>query len=173
MRGHLDTRRTRRSEAHDRGIAEIQGKENQMSFYTHDDEAERLHCDSLDDAMQEYTETVDPGEWTREVEIYRFESSPFSEGTKKSYAERAIGNLIESLDEDHSDPDGDGTEITDEMMDAAREFVDKVLTKYESFWLQKVETIKIDLVEWYELSDDDDDEVKTAIARLRAEATAP
>lgn len=139
-----------------------------MSYFSHNYEVEQLYCDSIDEAMQEYVDDVDHSKWDKQVEIYRYEPMKISDAQKQRWSEWALENLIENLDEEHGDPDGETT-ITKEMETAAREFVDKVIAGYHVWSCEKVETIKVDLVEWYNaLPGEEDEEGSAAIERLKA-----
>lgn len=141
-------------------------------FYSHDKGCEILTYETIDEAMEEYTQDVHTTDWPKEITIYRFERMPIPEKRKAYLSERAIESLIEKLDEEHGEPEGDGTEITNEMLAAAREFVDKVIAKYTVWGCEVAGEETVNVADWAEANLLPDDEVQEAITRLRKEASA-
>jgi len=66
----------------------------------------------------------------------------------KSLAINALDSMLETLDEEHSNPEGDGTARTDEMQKAAVEFATVVLDGYTSWACEIVKTETINVQEW-------------------------
>lgn len=88
---------------------------------------ERLDTEP-DDVIQR---VVDDGhtEWPVEVLEFRRMDIPSAEWLGKT----ALENMLETLDEEHSDPEGNGTEPTDAMITAALAFGEAIRKDYVSW----------------------------------------
>jgi len=64
-----------------------------------------------------------------------------------------LERLIEDLDEEYSNPEGNGTVYTDKMKVAAKEFVDVILDEYTSWACELVKRETIDVQEWIKRRD--------------------
>ena len=93
---------------------------------------ERLKTD-MDDAIEEVVEScggVDEVEWPVQLLVFR----PMDVQRLACYvAKRALDDVLEYLDEEHSDPDGDATEPTSAMKAAADAFAKVVTDEYVSW----------------------------------------
>lgn len=67
-------------------------------------------------------------EWP--VKVLEFRRMKVSESHKKSLSKSVLDSVLESLDEDYADENGDYTKPTDPMQLAARKFVDEVVRHY-------------------------------------------
>lgn len=100
------------------------------SFWGMEDE-ERLSCTEIGERVQKFCEDYEGDEPIPEtIELIGFDSMKVNEG---SYAEWLLDNLLETLDEEYGDPDGDGTEPTEGMKQAANEFIKKVFSEYHAW----------------------------------------
>lgn len=62
--------------------------------------------------------------------------------------ERILESVLESVDEDHAEPGGDGTSPTPAMLEAAYAFANAVEDGYESWACEVVETRVVNVREW-------------------------
>lgn len=95
------------------------------------EDQERLD-ESVEEVIQDLLDGLDEGEtakigWPIKVIVYR--RVDLSKQVVR-LADIVLADLLERLDEDNSDPDGDGTEPTATMRQAARQFVSAVLAEY-------------------------------------------
>ena len=100
---------------------------------------ERLKS-SIDEVLEDVAECTD--NWP--VEVFSFRRMDV-----KRHAEllacHALEHMLETLDEEHSDPDGNPTEPTERMKVAAREFADAVVNDYVSWACEPTgEVIKVE-----------------------------
>ena len=47
-----------------------------------------------------------------------------------------IAEILENLDQEHSDPDGDYTKPTKEMLEASNKLAEIIKSQYKSFWIE-------------------------------------
>jgi len=106
-------------------------------FWAIEDEEELAHTD-LDDAVSEYLDGFMSPKMTQDdwdaipetVEVLGYKRmDPLSAGSVDHYG--PLDHLLESLDEEYGDPNGDPTKRTPAMEAAAKEFLEKVLAEYE------------------------------------------
>jgi len=88
----------------------------------------RLIDNNCDQPGESFDSIADRMTWP--VKVLKFKRATVSESHKKSLATSALEGVLESLDEDHSDPGGDYTKPTAPMQLAARRFVDEVVRHY-------------------------------------------
>lgn len=67
-------------------------------------------------------------EWPLKVYVYRRKT--VSEQDKALNAGRVLARILDDLDDEYGDPDGDHTESTPGMMEAAKAFVEAVCREY-------------------------------------------
>jgi len=107
-------------------------------------DGERLWCDSIDDAVEEYLDILD-GEWPEIATVKGFERM------KVTYDGGLIlERMLEHLDEEYGDPDGDPTDPTEEMKKAADALVKIVLASYHSWACVECETVTVNVRKWVE-----------------------
>lgn len=82
-------------------------------FWTCDPDTERLHCESVSDAVHEHYEDSDPeltlDEWIAEqapLKVYGFDRMAIADDAK-AYAERALERFADAIDEDYGGEDND------------------------------------------------------------------
>ena len=111
------------------------------------DEQLQSDPDEVVQALMESTMSDEPfddwakrREWPIKVGVFRRMDVKW---LAPSLADRVIEDLLEVVDEEHSDPDGNPTEPTEGMKAAARAFVDAVLAEYVSWACEPtVETVE-------------------------------
>ena len=89
---------------------------------------EHLDCD-LDDLIERLVE-IGHNEWP--VEVLEFRRTDVKRHAKR-LAYLALDEMLEALDEEHMDPDGNPTEPTESMKAAARVFAQAVVAEYVSW----------------------------------------
>ena len=117
-----------------------------MTFYTTTDPDELTH-DNIGDAIAEYLDATEPEEWVRRVEVYRYEPMKVSDAFAKASALILIEGFLEDLDDEYSSDSGYPSKPTPEMLDAARAFVDAVVSRYEVNGCERTGVETVDLVE--------------------------
>ena len=110
-------------------------------------DAEQLNCTEIDEAVEEHLEMVtyqrDPADWPATVT-----ARGFKRGVVTYDGETVLERMLEHLDEEYGDPDGDPTKPTDAMLKAAEVFVAAVLAEYEPWACEECETVTVNVREW-------------------------
>jgi hypothetical protein len=105
-------------------------------FWSVEDNEELSHTD-LEDAVEEYLDDfmsprMTQADWDaipETVEVIGYKRmDPLTVGSVDHYG--PLDHLLESLDDEFGDPNGNPTDRTSAMEDAAEEFVGKVLAEY-------------------------------------------
>lgn len=93
-----------------------------------EDIVERVLDDACEKAGESFDVIADRIEWP--IQIHVFRRKIISEKEKAWIAEDVLDRLLERLDEEHSDPNGDNTRPTPSMREAAKTFVESVVSGY-------------------------------------------
>jgi hypothetical protein len=81
------------------------------------------HCEKVGESFEVIAERVP---WPVGVRVFKRMGIPSAD----HLAKRVLGDTLETLDEEHSDPDGDPTEPTQAMRDAALVFAKAIASEY-------------------------------------------
>jgi len=108
-------------------------------------EEEHLTYDDMDDAIEAYLDDFGPtGERTpKTVTVYGFARMEL-----KRAECRVLADLLERLDEEYGDPDGDWGVATTAMEEAEKHFIDVVLAEYCPWACEAVKEVTVDTNEW-------------------------
>ena len=110
-------------------------------------DSEQLRCETVDEAVEEHLEMVlydrDPSDWPETVT-----ARGFKRGVVTYDGETVLERMLEHLDEEYSDPDGDDTKPTEGMKRAADAFVSAVLAEYTPWACEECETVTVNVKEW-------------------------
>lgn len=93
-----------------------------------EDVVERVLDDAVLNRGESFDETADRLEWP--LKIYTYRRKVVGIDVKTAAARVALDLVLERLDEEYSDPDGDGTTPTATMCAAAATFVEAVTAGY-------------------------------------------
>lgn len=87
----------------------------------------------LDDACEKVGESFDTiaDRIVWPLKIFVHHRTVISDKDKSYLSECLLEDLLDRLDEEHGDPNGDRTKCEPEMLAAARVFVDSVVSKYK------------------------------------------
>jgi len=112
---------------------------------------ERLSHEHPDDAIEEYLSAIYDGAsdmFPEEVIVYGFKRM---EPDTEACVDAVLDCLLDRLDEDFADPEGDGTKPTEAMKAHARTFVSNILDEY-SVWACELngEHIAVKTQQWIE-----------------------
>ena len=117
----------------------IEYKDVELWSWNEDDEG--LHCEDLDEAIEEYLEDVDCLEGMITMFGYRridvCGQSP-----------NALDYVLEKLDEEFGSPDSDYSKPTDKMKEAEKQFLKVVEEGYKSWACEDICTVEIDVEKW-------------------------
>uniref|UniRef100_A0A6H1ZXB4 Uncharacterized protein n=1 Tax=viral metagenome TaxID=1070528 RepID=A0A6H1ZXB4_9ZZZZ len=122
------------------------GKECNMDtydFYSCNKDEERLNTNNPDEAIGELLDIL-PGIFPDKITLYCYSRIKVEE----SNCNDSLNELIEYLDEEFGDPEGDPSEITDKMREAEKEFVRVVVSEYTPWACEIVHEEEIDVEEW-------------------------
>lgn len=113
---------------------------------THTDQGEAIeaHLDSLwvrDESVEEWLESAGD-----EITVYGFKRSKVKPGELYEPLE----DILERLDEEHCDPEGEGTEATEVMRNAQTAFLEVIAAEYFSWACEEVKeaAVKVNVKEW-------------------------
>lgn len=112
---------------------------------------EHLRFDDIDDAIEDHLENYShlPGAHSdRVLTFLGFVRMPLPD--PQVNAEWLLEHLLERLDEEFSDPDGDPTKPTDTMMAAAVSFVEAVQGTYKGYPCESVLRVRVPIRVWVE-----------------------
>lgn len=116
-----------------------------MIFWGEKDD-ERLHHDDPDEAIADIIDGLHPVGFDEIGEITVHEFAP---ATPNPEHWRPLESLIEQLDEEYADPDGDGTRPTEAMLVAEKAFVAAVLADYTPWSCKPTgNTVTVNALEW-------------------------
>jgi len=122
------------------------------SFYTCTDDCPRLTSTEIHDAIENHLDGIPRDEWPETLRVYgwkrlKIETSGWTEQT-------VVDIVIEHLDEEYGDPDGDTTDTTEPMLAAARVFVAAIVAEYQkTSWPHEVDEdfqLYIHVKQWVE-----------------------
>lgn len=103
---------------------------------------ERLTHDDMDEAIEAILDAWD-GPLTGTVTVCGFARMPF-----RLDFDRILDDILERLDEELSNPDGEPTEPTPKMRAAAEALVDAIKADYVVWACEEVERHEIDVQAW-------------------------
>lgn len=102
--------------------------------------------DHIDNALYD---TPEP-DWPETVTVVGYAQDVISDRTKQNVAERALETVIEYLDEDYG-PDEGLTGYTDEMREAAKEFIEKIVAEFPVWRCTEVTRVEVNLSDFKEV----------------------
>lgn len=107
---------------------------------------EHLTHDNIEDAVEEMLEEfAGPEKFPEKIQVYGY-------ARKKIVMPDVVGWLLEALDEEYSDPDGDEiSKPTPKMKLAENVFYGVVRSEYYTFTCEIIETVEIYVSDWVEL----------------------
>lgn len=106
-------------------------------------DSERLRWDNIDDAMMEFFENVPRELWPETVTV-----NGFARMTVDRKRLCPLDLLLEELDEEYGDPEGDYPIPTDAMKGAEKTFLDVVLSEYTPWACEQVAIKEINVIAW-------------------------
>ncbi|MDX8383426.1 MAG: hypothetical protein R8M45_05050 [Ghiorsea sp.] len=105
-------------------------------------EKERLNATSIEEAAQEYRDETPPDKRTKTVMVQGYKPVVVSIG------DYDLESLLERLDEEYADPNGDNTEITDRMREAWEAMSKVIISEYQPWGYEPDgEPVKVELKE--------------------------
>lgn len=109
---------------------------------------ERLIYESADEAIEYYIDDCHPMPIKDIGEVTVYEYKPM-DVEKYLSAKNLVEDLLESLEDDYGDPDGDGTKPTERMIEAAEQFIKVIEHEYVPWAMEKTgESVTVDAYEW-------------------------
>ena len=118
--------------------------ERKPIFWTCCPDAERLSCDTLDEAVEEYLDGMDQS-FPITVEVTGYARM---EVTDNPHYHRCLEQLLELLDEEYGDPEDGPDGPTKEMEEAEGVFVKIVLDNYTPWMCEPVCKETVNVREW-------------------------
>mgnify|MGYP001602610146 CR=1 FL=1 len=109
------------------------------------DGEERLTDEDIDDRIDRIVDDMHPDLPSGEVEIIGFAKTRVDAG---SLADDVLYRTLSCLDEEYGDPDGDETDRTPAMKEAAAVFVAAILAEYTTWTCESVIHVTVDLAKW-------------------------
>jgi len=128
-------------------MAECEKPESKAVYWSCDPDAERLQADTPDEAIEEFLDCVDQEDWPENLMAVGY--APMSVSHHEPNPVRVLDDVLERLDEDYADPDGDPTEPTEIMIAAAKAFCAEVRAHYVPFACQSTgEKVEVNVQAW-------------------------
>jgi hypothetical protein len=120
------------------------------SFYScTDDVGGQLTDTDLNEAIENFLDHIHP-ELPETVEVYGWRRVPVK--ASDTLAAQLVERVLEDLDEQYGDPDGDNTEINDVMRDAGWACVDAIVAEYQrTSWPHEIDKdfkMEVNTREW-------------------------
>lgn len=128
----------------------VDGRE--IEYWDCSDDNERLSHTCMHDAIEYHLDCILPPattEWPEAVEVYGYARMPISDGDKVSWRDRLLEQLYEMVDEEYGDWEKphDG-KIPSDVILAADNLVNTMLSNYTVFNCEKVCTETINVMDW-------------------------
>lgn len=124
-----------------------------IAYWSCRDDLERLSDEDMDEAIEAYLDDL----WERDQEWASYKShlpeklSVYGWKRIKVNADmlwEPLEDVLDRIDEEYGDPDGDGQDITDKMKEAQRVFLEAVAAEYKCWACEVACTREIDPLEW-------------------------
>jgi hypothetical protein len=117
---------------------------NGAAFYSclHEDGEslyQRHPGDAIEAYLQDYPETIT---------LYGFAPMPINSATRDRLVASALDAVLDELDEEFGDPDGEPSQPSMERLAMARSFVDEILATYDVWACTQVGEVRITVREW-------------------------
>ena len=106
------------------------------------EEQEHLTHDDMDDAIESILDDMAPSPLPRKMKICGYARMEMKMATG------ALEDVLENLDMEYGDPDGERSDPTPKMQLAEEMFLEVVRSEYEVWTCEIVETREIDVAEW-------------------------
>jgi hypothetical protein len=103
---------------------------------------EVLFCQTIDDYIELSIDDCDEDYY---ITVYGYERMSVSVDYKS-----VLDHVLEHLDEEYGDPDGDYTLPNENMIKAAREFAVTIENEYEPWTCQVIGCVEVDVKAWIE-----------------------
>lgn len=109
------------------------------------DESLRHH--SPDDAIEEIIDGLHPAGFAEIGQVTVHEFAPMKASVPSHW--RPLESLLENLDEEYANPEGDGTKPTEAMLAAEKAFIAAVLAEYKPWMCEETgKTVTVNALEW-------------------------
>ena len=108
-------------------------------------EAERIDHDDLDEAIGAILDDAHPDR-PDEIEVAGYARMVVEAGWPRPGD--LVEHVLQNVDEEHGDPNGERDPITERMLDAAREFLAVVAAEYVPWACEEVVRVRVDVAAW-------------------------
>lgn len=119
------------------------------SFYSCTDDVVQLTDTDPDEAIEHFLDEIHP-ELPETVTVYGWKRAKINPSV--SLPQNVLERVLEDLDEQYGDPDGDNTDFTESMEAAAQAFVDAVVVEYQlTSWPHEIDKdfkMEVNTREW-------------------------
>ena len=127
-------------------LAEWDAAPDDRAWFWGPPDSEQLDHEDLDEAIEEYLDDAHPDR-PDEIEVAGYARMAVGAGEWPD-ARDLVEHVLQNVDEEHGDPDGDGAAITEPMLAAAREFLAVVAAEYVPWACEEVVRVRVDVVAW-------------------------
>ena len=118
-------------------------KDSEIDYWDCREYAEQLSHGDIEEAVENYLDGLYQKDWPETLTVFgHVRMKPLDE--EFSDLER----LLETLDEEYGDPDGDGPEQTPAMIEAEKAFIEVMRKEYHVWACEQVTTREINVQEW-------------------------
>ena len=110
-------------------------------------EAERIEHEDIDDAIEAILDGDHPDHDHPDViEVAGYARMVVEAGWPRPGD--LVEHVLQNVDEEHGDPNGERDPITERMLDAAREFLAVVAAEYVPWACEEVVRVRVDVAAW-------------------------
>lgn len=139
----------------------------EVKYWSCNRDADYLTHQSIEFAIDEFLEDVEPPEWPDEVVVYGF--APMEVRFSGYARDNMLDELVESLDEDYGDPYGNSDDYrpSDAVKAKADELLRLMEAEYPCWTCEEVETVTVPLRDYVPLERSEDPDVMARMARRK------
>jgi hypothetical protein len=112
-----------------------------VRFWDCGEDNELLSHTEISEAVEAWADSIHPAPLPETVTVYGF--APMELPSASSLATDVLDHILESLDEELADPDGNGTKPTEAMRDAALVFAEAIRAEYEPWFCERVTKVVV------------------------------
>ena len=116
---------------------------NTIDFWAATDDAEQLYHQTKDECIGAILDDMELEDRTKTLTIYGYaHMEPYLDWKS------VLSEALDDMDIEYADPEGDGAERTDKMIEAAKDFADVMESEYVSWMCECVTEENIDVDTW-------------------------
>ena len=120
--------------------------ERKIAFYDCSKYAEVLEHRDRDEAISCYLDDIEPEHWPETVTVTAY--APMELPSNVQAWLSPLDDMLETMDEEYGNPEGDATEPSATLREAERVFVEAVVAEYHVWMHEDISTEEVNVAEW-------------------------